>query len=84
MSTLVVTLLSIIAAALVFSIGFWLGHQLREAKEVIKDMERRLSPPPPEPVRPAATIIDPDDLQQRAKFERDEMTRRLNAPEINE
>lgn len=76
--------LSFIAASLLLTIGFVLGYLFRDIHDWIHKttlyMVNKLQPKPepPKPQGTGAVIVDPDDLIQRAKFERDEMTRRIN------
>lgn len=81
--------LSIIAAVLVFWSGFAIGYNWQKMTNNVLDFIDTFTTklatvePKPQP-KPAATIIDPNDPVQRAKYERDQMMSQLNAPEIKE
>lgn len=75
--------LSFIAASIIFAGGVALGYHLRDLTKMVQNLQRMVAaklakPEPPTPQGTGAVIVDPDDLVQRAKYERDEMTRRLN------
>ncbi len=81
-------LLSIIATTLVFMLGLWFGWHLRElgrqGDKIVHYITTKLQPKQPEPPKPTATVIDPSDPVQRAKYERDQMMGKINGPEIKE
>ncbi len=81
-------LLSLIAYSLAFALGLWIGWKLQSIHSLLRATSEyivtKLQPKPPEPVKPAATVIDASDPVQRAKWERDQMTNAINSPEINE
>lgn len=81
-------LLSIIASIAIFWSGFAVGkawsrwtYKLSVYVDLVKT---KLQPKQPEVPKPTATIIDPQDVRQRAQWERDQMMNAINEPEIRE
>jgi hypothetical protein len=79
---MLITLLTILAVLLTLSLGFVLGYKWRELHDklelALKALATLTAKQKPEPPRPSNSVIDPMDLVQRAKWERDERMKRLN------
>lgn len=85
---MLILFLSLIAYSAAFALGLWIGWKLRDIKDWVRltteYATRKFEPKQPQAPKPTATVIDPGDIVQRAKWERDQMTNAINSPEINE
>lgn len=76
--------LAMLALSTCFLAGLWIGWHLRDINNWMDKTTRfiidKLSPKsePAEPTSTGAVILDPNDLVQKAKYEREEMMRKLN------
>lgn len=76
--------LAMLALSISLLVGLWIGWYLRDIKNWMDKTTQfivdKLSPKsePAEPASTGAIIIDPNDPIQRAKYEREEMMRKLN------
>ena len=69
----------IISLVCVFYLGFYL-KDLRENINSIKTMIKEK--PKPTPLARKSYVIDPDDVQQKAKYEHDQLMKKLNPDEM--
>lgn len=75
--------LSFMTASIIFVGGVALGYQLRELTKMVQNLQSIVAakfakPEPPKPQGTGAVIVDPDNPVMRAKFEQDELRRRIN------
>ena len=65
-----------------FSLGYrlnWLYRRLRELEAALKALANKAVTKNVPDSEPKSVLIDPTDIQQRVKYEHDEMMRKLNS-----
>jgi hypothetical protein len=68
---------------LAFALSFFAGYMLRDVKDKLKALGesiKSIKTVAPEPEKPndMSRLLDPDDIVARAKWEHDEMMRKIN------
>jgi hypothetical protein len=80
LQTISTTVLAVLAT---LTLGMFLGYQAQKIKRSLRRTRRQLHDKlqpmdEPEEAKPTSSLIDPNDLVQRAQYEQDEIVRKFN------